>query len=212
LPRTKPALAVTEVGLEFGFPNYQHYAVCVKKCPKEGDSVEYLVNNKYGVGNRELAGAWEYNTDTYLGFCFPHADKITDTVAKVFEEMNKELGTYAKYVNDIVNGWPIILIVGLLSLAITVGYMYILKWITKIVMFTSLFLILVLGVLVTLWNFRQMSLYPEGSEDAKYSQAFGIISAVLTGLYVCFLCCQWRNIMIGSEILGCAGDFVATTP
>lgn len=71
--------------------------------------------------------------------------------------MNKELGTFSRYVNDIVYAWKIILIVGLLSLVITVGYMWILKWITKCVMFTSLLLILVVGVLISLWNFWQMS-------------------------------------------------------
>lgn len=83
--------------------------------------------------------------------------------------MNKELGTFSRYVNDIVYGWKIILIVGLLSLVITVGYMYILKWITKCVMFTSLFLILVVGVLVSVWNFFQMYTYPATSDDYKYA-------------------------------------------
>lgn len=40
--------------------------------------------------------------------------------------------------------------------------------------------------------------------------AGAIVSGVFTVLYVCFLCCQCRNIQIGAEIMGAAGNFVSS--
>ena len=99
----------------------------------------------------------------------------------------------------------------LISLAITVAYMYILKWITKPVLFISLFLILATGVGCTVWNFMTAASLPEG-DDKDYANAFGWVCAVFTVLYIIFLCCNYKNIMIGADIIGCAGDFVAKTP
>lgn len=38
------------------------------------------------------------------------------------------------------------------------------------------------------------------------------VAGVITLLYVIFVCCNWTNIAIGAEIMGAAGDFVATKP
>jgi hypothetical protein len=40
--------------------------------------------------------------------------------------------------------------------------------------------------------------------------AGAIVAAVLTLLYVLFLCCNWTNIAIGADIMGAAGDFLSS--
>lgn len=40
--------------------------------------------------------------------------------------------------------------------------------------------------------------------------AGAIVAGVITLLYVIFLCCNWTNIAIGAEIMGAAGDFLAS--
>jgi hypothetical protein len=42
--------------------------------------------------------------------------------------------------------------------------------------------------------------------------AAAVIAGVCTLLYTCFICCMWKNIKIGAEIMGVAGQFVATQP
>ena len=39
-----------------------------------------------------------------------------------------------------------------------------------------------------------------------------VIFAVLTALYLIFVCCQWKNIQIGAAIMDAAGHFLATNP
>lgn len=42
--------------------------------------------------------------------------------------------------------------------------------------------------------------------------AGAIVAAIITFLYVIFLCCNWKNIAIGADIMAAAGDFVSTCP
>lgn len=83
LPSKKiSALVVTEgVPLNFGFPNYQHYSVCVVSCPAKGATIAFKPNKFYKAGSFELSGGWEYKTESYLGFCLPSYDKIETWVS-----------------------------------------------------------------------------------------------------------------------------------
>jgi len=128
----------------------------------------------------------------------------------LYEQLNEQLGSFGKYMTDLVEGWKIILVMSFGSLFITLIYLCLLRWITKPILFTSLFLILILGALVTAWCYLEMNKFPEGSDDRKYAMGGAITSGVLTALYVCFLCCQCTNIKIGAEIMGAAGNFVSS--
>lgn len=99
---------------------------------------------------------------------------------------------------------------GFVSFIITLIYMFLLKWITKPILYVSLFLIFIFGALVTAWCVQRMQQYPPESDDYKYSMAAGIVFGVLTLLYVIFLCCNWTNISIGADIMGAAGDFLSS--
>lgn len=105
-----------------------------------------------------------------------------------------------------------ILVMGFASMFITLIYMFLLKWITKPLLYVSLFLILIFGGLITVWCFLRMGKYPKESDDYKYSMAGAIVAGIITLLYVIFLCCNWKNISIGADIMAAAGDFVATCP
>lgn len=98
---------------------------------------------------------------------------------------------------------------GLISFVITLIYMFLLKWITKPILYVSLFIIFIFGALITAWCVRRMGQYPQESDDYKYSLAGAVVAGVLTLLYVIFLCCNWTNIGIGAEIMGAAGDFLS---
>jgi len=40
--------------------------------------------------------------------------------------------------------------------------------------------------------------------------AGAIIAGIIVVLYIVFLCCNWTNIAIGADIMGAAGDFLAS--
>jgi hypothetical protein len=97
-----------------------------------------------------------------------------------------------------------------MSFIITLIYMFLLKWITKPILYVSLFLIFIFGALVAAWCAQRMQQFPPDSDDYKYSMAGAIVAGVLTLLYIVFLCCNWTNIAIGADIMGAAGDFLAS--
>lgn len=96
-----------------------------------------------------------------------------------------------------------------ISLLITVFYLFLLRWITKPLLYTSLFLIFIFGALVSYWCYKNSMGFPKETDNYKYSITGAIVAGVLTILYVLFLCCQWRNIALGASIMGAAGEFVA---
>lgn len=147
-----------------------------------------------------------------MGFCLPNSEFIKTKATVVAEKMSESMGNFARYTNDVIISYPLILIMVFVSLLITVAYLYLLKWITKPILYVSLFMVFILGALITYWCFKKAATYPEGSDDQKYSQAYGIVAGILTFLYVILICCQWKNIKIGAEIMGVAGEFISTSP
>lgn len=127
-----------------------------------------------------------------MGYCLPDADYMKEKavmVKEVAEEMSKSMGNFARYTNDVVIAYPLIIIMVFVSLLITVAYMYLLKWITKPILYVSLLLVFIMGALITYWCFKKAQTYPEGSDDRSYSTGYGVVSAILTVLYVALICC-----------------------
>ena len=122
------------------------------------------------------------------------------------------MGNMSRYMEDISISWKVILVGGILSLVITLIYLLLLRWITKPILYISLFLVFLFGALITFWCYNRAQTYPEDSDDRKYSYAAMFVAGILTLIYTIFICCQWRNIKIGAEIMGVAGQFVATQP
>lgn len=111
---------------------------------------------------------------------------------------------------DLQETWRLILIMGIASFFVTIIYMFLLRWITKPILFVSLGLILLMGGLITGWCAMRMQKFPPESDDYKYSMAGAIVSGVVTLLYFIFLCCNCTNIKIGADIMSAAGEFVSS--
>lgn len=73
----------------------------------------------------------------------------------VAEEMSELMGNFARYTNDVVISYPLILIMIFVSLIITVIYLYLLKWITKPILYVSLILVFLFGALITSWCYKK---------------------------------------------------------
>lgn len=172
--------------------------------------MKWLPNDEYPATTYELK-SWDYDTYVLAGFCIPDLEK-SDYKDEFYKQLNKQMGGFSKYMHDLKESWQLILVMGIASLVITLIYLFLLRWITKPLLYVSLFLILIFGALVTVWCFRRMGEFPEGTDDYKFAMAGAIVAGILTALYVLFLCCNWTNIAIGADIMAAAGDFVSTNP
>lgn len=54
---------------------------------------------------------------------------------------------------DLSESWRLILLMSFMSFILTMIYMFLLKWITKPILYVSLFLIFIFGALVAVWCF-----------------------------------------------------------
>lgn len=126
--------------------------------------------------------------------------------------MSASMGNMSRYVDDVSVSWKIILVCGVISFFITLIYLYLLRWITKPILYISLFLVFIFGALITFWCYKRATKFPEGSDDRSYAYAGMAIAGIFTLIYTIFICCQWTNIKIGAEIMGVAGEFVSTQP
>lgn len=57
--------------MEMGGPDYMHWSVCVAECPMKGTKdLKWKTNEEYPSDSNKL-GEWSYDTEQFMGFCFP---------------------------------------------------------------------------------------------------------------------------------------------
>ena len=188
--------------------------MCVAECPNNGASnITHLPNAAYPNATNKL-NYWDHDTDVLMGFCVPDLDTLRQKSEALFmqlyAQMDEQIGGFVKYTADARECWKLILIMGACSIGYTIVYFFLLKWITKPILYLSLLLIFVFGAMVTAWCAHRANLYPYRSNDWNYSVAGACIAGILTFLYVVFLCCV--NIAVGADIMAAAGEFVAANP
>ena len=85
------------------------------------------------------------NTTAKYSYCMPETDNDGSAVAELYKQMNESLG-FAQYINDIKQAWLVLVIMAIVTFVITILYIWLLKAITKPLLYTSLLLIFVLGI------------------------------------------------------------------
>ena len=116
----------------------------------------------------------------------------------------------SSYVLDMTACWPVVCYMTAISFVGTIFYIFILRWAVKPILYTSLVLIAIFVILAGVFAWTKVEEY-KGTEKEKFAWAFAICIWVLGGLYLCFLCCNWRNIRLGASILVAASMFVMDT-
>ena len=153
MPRTYGSLEDGDGGVVVPNAIEYYYAVCVEKCPtKDSLEIKWLPtkNGTYPDDSVELK-TWDLDTQVIAGFCMPSAEKVSEMYKEVMKQMNEQMGTFSQYINDVGMSWKLILVMGLASLVITLIYFFLLKWITKPILYISLLLTLIFGIAVTVW-------------------------------------------------------------
>jgi len=117
-------------------------------------------------------------------------------------------GDISKYMSDCVTSWYIFLIMGGITSAICMIYLFLLRCIAKPILYISFVGIFALLVGGGFYVYFQYSEYPEGDSTRNAMKGMGILLWILSGIYLIILCCCWTRIQLGTAIIEAASDFV----
>lgn len=115
-----------------------------------------------------------------------------------------------KYLVELGETWEIML--GMLGATIVISgfYIFLLKWITKPLLYISMLLILIGFILLGGWCWLKKDDYDKDLQANNYNLCFGgAIGAWVIGfIYFCCIVCCWKNISLGASIMEAASEFV----
>ena len=99
------------------------------------------------------------------------------------------------------------------TIFISLFYIWLLKCLTKPLLYTSMCIILLAFILSGAWCWMKKSDYDPVLEEKNYqaAQIGAIVLWVIGFLYLCFICCCWSNIALGASIMEAASAFVTST-
>jgi len=94
---------------------------------------------------------------------------------------------------------------------ISIIYIFLLKWITKPLLYISMVAILAAFLLLGMWAWIKKDDYDPKleSENYNYAKAGAMVAWVFAGIYFFFICCCWNNISLGASIMEAASVFVS---
>jgi solute carrier family 44 protein 1 (choline transporter-like protein) len=110
------------------------------------------------------------------------------------------------------------------TFVISALYVFILKWLTKPLLYISMVLILAGFTLLGVFLWMRKAEYllkdangntiptPEGQSNTNYDVCMygAIVSWVIGLIYAIVICCCWRNIALGASIMECSSQFVSS--
>ena len=117
-----------------------------------------------------------------------------------------------EYVADLQKCWKGMAGMCIATFFIAIIYIFLLKWLTKPLLYVSMVLILVFLILLGGWAWMKKAEYdPElQKKNYQYAMAGAIVSWIIAFIYLCFICCCWKNIALGASIMEAASDFVSS--
>lgn len=190
-----------------------YQAVCVKECPAKDVAAECKTNTDVNsCPTNEL-----YGTQPFEYYCIPTKESAKDAYKMMMNALQKDpnFGTLTKYMQEISMVWKEMLYMCLASVVISIVYIFLLKWITKPLLYCSMVIILAMFILLGGWSFmKRDEFFIEGAEEQSDDYRNATIGAgVAWGIgfiYFCFMCCCWKNISLGATIMEAASEFVSS--
>lgn len=96
-----------------------------------------------------------------------------------------------------------------MTIVISIIYVFLLKWITKPLLYISMFVILIAFLLLGGYCYLHMADYEPDSDNYKLTMAGAFVSWGVGLVYMICVCCCWKNISLGATIMECASQFVS---
>lgn len=192
------------------------WAVCVKECPDgvtvekiaSGGKVDCLLNNDVSECP-SYTDSMFMNTTLQYNYCIPRTDKAEAIVKEMYKELDESIGGFGNYINDIKDAWFILLVMSIVAFLVTIGYVWLLKFATKPLLYSSLVLIFFLGCGSGYYAYSQ-TVAMENKDSKEYAAAVvgSIVIWVIVGLYCFFILCNWNAISLGASIMETASEFI----
>jgi len=99
-----------------------------------------------------------------------------------------------RYMGDLARAWWVLLVVGFISTTLAFGYLFLLKWFAKPIIFISFIAIFVLLVGGGFYVYFASARYEIGDSTEKVMKGMGILIWILAGIYFVLLACCYRRI------------------
>jgi len=99
-----------------------------------------------------------------------------------------------RYMGDLARAWWVLLVVGFISTALAFGYLFLLKWFAKPIIFASFVSILVLLIGGGFYVYFASARYEVGDSTESVMKGMGILIWILAGIYFVLLACCYKRI------------------
>lgn len=101
------------------------------------------------------------------------------------------------------------LMMAIFALIATIGYIWILKFATKPLLYSSLILIFLLGCGTGIYASSQADAFEnKNSKEYAAAKAGSYVIWAIVALYCFFICCNWKAISLGASIMETASEFI----
>ena len=191
----------------------QYDAVCISECPvgltgaastDNMSKLDCLVNDVVSSCPYKL-----YNTIQMMGYCLPEPSSTADLINSVADQLG-QADNLAKYLIDFSNTWGLILVMTFAAFLITLVYVWSLQMLAKPLLYISLMTVLFLIIAMGGYSWYLKDAF-EPTSNEYLGMFFGaILLWVVAILFVCFICCQWDNIVLAAAILEASSDYLSS--
>jgi len=117
-------------------------AVCVSECPDALASVDCVVREGF-----DDCGRATYATERFMTLCLPDRESAAAVAEELLTQIDSQTDA-SKYLAELSICYPALIGMAFGTIVIAVVYIFLLKWLTKPILYTSMLLIFVLFVLL----------------------------------------------------------------
>lgn len=152
-----------------------------------------------------------FPTEERFNLCMPTKEVGMDLLNQMLQKLDDSTGM-VKYLVELGEVWEILAGMAGATIVISVVYIFLLRWITKPLLYISMLLILIGFILLGGWCWLKKDEYDPEVQANNYNLAFGgaIAAWVIAFVYFCFIVCCWKNISLGASIMEAASEFVTS--
>lgn len=205
--------------------------MCVKECPTEYGPDADDLKCKMPESDEECDITPTYPSIISYSYCLPTDEFLKDVGGAFLDAMNKQ-NNFASYAAEIADAGIGLLYMALATFVISFIYIMLLRWITKPLLYVSLFVILLCFIGLGVFGWMKKEEYKEAEDEAytkkneetgkdksewppieysdnyNYSMYGAIAAWVIGACYGLCVCCCWNNIALGASIMEAASEFV----
>lgn len=185
-------------------------SVCVKSCPAKDSQPECKANSYKCPAEGKFPHKAIFESKPQLGkYCIPYGSEVKDTFNEIYKYMNGQFNI-GQYMTDLMESRMALIIMMVITLLIAIIYIFLLKWFVKPLLYTSMLIILLGFILLGGFCYMELGKLDEkkDAENIKYLRIGAIVSWAIAAIYLCFICCCYKNIALGASIMEAASDFV----